>query len=169
LNFVLQRFPITIGGASDTTFKKQRQEEMPTERQNILPFLHQAIVAGGPVVGLESTVIAHGLPHPLNLETALSCEQAVTQAGALAATIGIVDGVPTIGLSEEEMQGFARGKAPDGSAIDKVGLNNLAGVLMRRRWGATTVAAGGDDAPRPEGGHTGFCDRRHRWRAPGGG
>jgi pseudouridine-5'-phosphate glycosidase len=94
-----------------------------------------------PVVALESTVIAHGLPHPLNLETALACEEAIRHHGATPATIGIVDGIPTIGLSEDEISRFATGQTADGRRIEKVGLNNLAGVMMKRAWGATTVAS----------------------------
>jgi pseudouridine-5'-phosphate glycosidase len=94
-----------------------------------------------PVVALESTVIAHGLPQPINLETALACEAAVREPGATPATIGIIDGVPTIGMSEEEITLFAARTAPDGMPIEKVGLNNLAGVMARGGWGATTVAA----------------------------
>ncbi|HTF36717.1 MAG TPA: pseudouridine-5'-phosphate glycosidase, partial [Blastocatellia bacterium] len=94
-----------------------------------------------PVVALESTVIAHGLPHPLNLETALACEEAIRHHGATPATIGLVDGVPTIGLSEDEISRFATGQTADGPRIEKVGLNNLAGVMMKRGWGATTVAS----------------------------
>ncbi|MEK6411019.1 MAG: pseudouridine-5'-phosphate glycosidase [Acidobacteriota bacterium] len=94
-----------------------------------------------PVVALESTVIAHGLPYPLSLETSLACEQAVRQRGATPATIGIVDGVPTIGLSDDEIRLFATGQAPDGRRIEKVGLNNLASVMMNGGWGATTVAS----------------------------
>lgn len=94
-----------------------------------------------PVVALESTVIAHGLPYPLNLETSLACEHAVRQHGATPATIGIAEGVPTIGLSGDEIRLFATGQAPDGGRIEKVGLNNLASVMMNRGWGATTVAS----------------------------
>ncbi|MEK6287750.1 MAG: pseudouridine-5'-phosphate glycosidase [Acidobacteriota bacterium] len=94
-----------------------------------------------PVVALESTVIAHGLPYPLNLETSLACERAVRQRGATPATIGIVDGAPTIGLSDDEIRLFATAQAPDGRRIEKVGLNNLASVMMNGGWGATTVAS----------------------------
>jgi|ERR1041384_281703 pseudouridine-5'-phosphate glycosidase len=95
----------------------------------------------GPVVALESTVIAHGLPYPINLETALACESIVRKHGATPATIGIIDGAPTIGLSEDEIKQFAARELPDGSSIEKVGLNNLAAVLTRGGWGATTVAS----------------------------
>ncbi|HEV8486135.1 MAG TPA: pseudouridine-5'-phosphate glycosidase [Blastocatellia bacterium] len=96
---------------------------------------HEALVA------LESSVLAQGLPAPLNLETARACEEAVRREGATPVTIGIVDGVPLIGLSDREMEIFAGGSAPDGSSIEKVSLNNLAGQALRGSWGATTVAA----------------------------
>lgn len=101
----------------------------------------RALAARGPVVALESTVISHGLPAPLNIETALACEEAARREGATAATIGIVDGVITVGLSGDELKAFAANGAGGGRRIDKVGLNNLAGVMLRRGWGATTVAA----------------------------
>jgi pseudouridylate synthase len=107
----------------------------------IADHVKDALNQRAPVVALESTVIAHGLPHPLNLETALACEEAVRHHGATPATIGIVDGIPTIGLSEDEISRFATGDAPDGRRIEKVGLNNLAAVMLKRGWGATTVAS----------------------------
>src|SRR5438034_8865914 len=94
-----------------------------------------------PVVALESTVIAHGLPRPLNLETALACEDSVRRNSVTPATIGIIDGVLTIGLNEDEIGHFASGRAPDGRPIEKVGLNNLGAVMLKRGWGATTVAS----------------------------
>lgn len=93
------------------------------------------------MVALESTVIAHGLPYPINLETALACEAAVREQGSTPATIGIIDGVPTVGMNEDEIEQFASRQAPDGSSIEKVGLNNLATVMARGAWGATTVAS----------------------------
>lgn len=112
--------------------------------QNILrlaPRVAEAIGAGEPVVALESTVIAHGLPRPLNLQTARACQQAVFQQGAVPATVAVIDGRAVVGLSEAEIDSFAQGAAPDGARIEKVSLNNLAAVLARRGWGATTVAA----------------------------
>lgn len=99
-----------------------------------------AQAAGRAVVALETTVIAHGLPRPLNLETARACEAAVIHEGAQPATIGIVAGRLTVGLSDAEVEQFGAGGDGDG-AIEKVGLNNLAAVMARRAWGATTVAA----------------------------
>lgn len=103
--------------------------------------VRSALAAKGAVVGLESTVIAHGLPRPLNLETARDCEAAVAREGALPATIGMVAGRLMVGLSDKEIACFSTSRAPDGTRIEKVGLNNLAGVIGRNGWGATTVAA----------------------------
>jgi pseudouridine-5'-phosphate glycosidase len=111
------------------------------ERIRIASHVAAALTNGEPVVGLESTVLAHGLPIPLNLETARACEEAVRRQSATPATVGIVDGSPVIGLTDDELELFARGDAPLGSRIEKVGLNNLAGIILRRGWGATTVAA----------------------------
>lgn len=107
----------------------------------IADHLRRAIGEQLPVVALESTVIAHGLPYPINLETALACEAAVREHGATPATIGIIDGVPVIGLNQDEIELFASRHAPDGRLIEKVGLNNFASVMARGGWGATTVAA----------------------------
>lgn len=100
-----------------------------------------AIASRKAVVALESTVIAHGLPHPLNIETARACEQAVLRAEAVPATVAVVDGRAKAGLSEGELAIFASGVSPDGKPLEKVGLNNLAGLIARGGWGATTVAA----------------------------
>src|SRR5262252_661874 len=101
----------------------------------------QALDRRSPIVALESTVISHGLPYPLNLETALACEEVIRLQSVTPATLGIIDGFPTIGLGEDEIRQFAAGRSPDGSPIEKVSLNNFAGVTVRRSWGATTVAS----------------------------
>lgn len=89
----------------------------------------------GPRVALESTVIAHGLPAPHNLETARACETEVRAAGALPATIGILAGRPVIGLNEAEVAELASRQD-----VAKVNLANLAHVIAAEKWGATTVA-----------------------------
>src|SRR5438477_7654091 len=70
-----------------------------------------ALAAGQPVVALESTLIAHGLPQPLNLETARAAEAAVRAEGAVPATIAVMHGRPTIGLDDVELQELAQGVA----------------------------------------------------------
>lgn len=89
-----------------------------------------------PKVALESTVIAHGLPAPHNLETAQACESAVRASGAEPATIGIIAGQPIIGLTEDQLQAIATR-----TDVAKVNLANIGAVIAQQRWGATTVAS----------------------------
>ena len=56
------------------------------------------------VIALESTIISHGMPYPRNVETALNCEKIIRENGCVPATIGIIDGVGVIGMSEEEIE-----------------------------------------------------------------
>jgi pseudouridine-5'-phosphate glycosidase len=94
-----------------------------------------ALIAGSPVVALESTVIAHGLPRPHNLDTALEMEAAVREAGATPATIGILDGQIIVGLTSEQIALLA-----DARDVAKVSSSDLSAVLASGRPGATTVA-----------------------------
>ena len=68
----------------------------------VFPEVAAALRSGGPVVALESTLIAHGLPWPLNYETALAAEAIVREEGAVPATIAVLAGRPCIGLSDEQ-------------------------------------------------------------------
>ncbi len=70
-----------------------------------------ALAAGRPVVALESTLIAHGLPWPVNVETARESEAAVRAAGAVPATIAVLHGVPTVGLTDAQLEELARAPA----------------------------------------------------------
>ena len=88
-----------------------------------------------PVVALESTVIAHGLPYPDNVMIALAMEEAMRAEGAVPATVGIADGKITIGLSHDEIMRL--GTAP---SVQKVSRRDLAVTLATRQLGATTVA-----------------------------
>jgi pseudouridine-5'-phosphate glycosidase len=87
------------------------------------------------VVALESTVIAHGLPYPANIEVAQAMEQSIRAEGAIPATIGIHDGKIIVGLSANEIEYMATR-----SDIQKVSRRDLAVTLATERWGATTVA-----------------------------
>ena len=62
------------------------------------------------VIALESTIISHGMPYPRNVETALNCEKIIRENGCVPATIGIIDGVGVIGMSEEEIEEFGKRK-----------------------------------------------------------
>jgi pseudouridine-5'-phosphate glycosidase len=103
---------------------------------SISPAVARALSAKSAVVALESTVIAHGLPAPHNLETARACEAVVRATGAEPATIGIVAGRPVIGLDQEQLCAMAERRD-----VAKVNLANLASVVSAGGWGATTVAA----------------------------
>jgi pseudouridine-5'-phosphate glycosidase len=94
-----------------------------------------AIEEGRPVVALESTLIAHGLPRPENIEIARLIEGTVRDEGAVPATIAIVDGMVRIGLDREALEAIA------GDGVAKCSARDLAVVMARRTTGATTVAA----------------------------
>lgn len=95
-----------------------------------------ALARGRPVVALESTIIAHGLPRPDNLAVARSVEDAVRAAGAVPATIAVVDGVPRLGLDDAALERVALG---DG--VMKASIRDLPVVAARRLAAATTVAS----------------------------
>jgi pseudouridylate synthase len=103
---------------------------------SISPMVAGALGGRKAVVALESTVIAHGLPPPHNLETARACESAVSRSGAAPATIGIIDGLPLIGMDQDQIAEIAAR-----TNIVKVNLANIASVIAQRKWGATTVSA----------------------------
>lgn len=88
-----------------------------------------------PVVALESTVIAHGLPRPLNLETARRLEKIVREGGATPATVALIDGRLRVGLNDSELERLAFGED-----VLKVSRRDLAVAVARRLDGATTVA-----------------------------
>ena len=99
--------------------------------------VEQARAAGGPIVVLESSVIAQGLPHPVNLEAARACEEAVRRAGAVPAVVAVVDGMVRCGLSADEVRRLAVGP----ERRWKVGVGELASAALQRATGGTTVSA----------------------------
>jgi pseudouridine-5'-phosphate glycosidase len=101
------------------------------------PEVSAAVSAGRPVVALESTIIAHGMAYPANVETALAVEQVVRDHGAVPATIAIIGGQLKAGLSGEEIKRFGQ----EGPGIMKVSVRDLPFVAGRGLDGATTVAA----------------------------
>jgi pseudouridine-5'-phosphate glycosidase len=98
----------------------------------------KALRSGLPVVALESTLIAHGLPWPVNLETAQAAEQAIREHGAVPATIAVVAGLPTVGLDEGELRHLAQ--AAPGEVL-KASRRDLGAAIALGRWAATTVSA----------------------------
>ncbi len=95
-----------------------------------------ALEAHRPVVALESTILAHGMPFPRNLETALAVEFDVREAGAVPAMIAVLDGTIRVGLDEHELKRVAT--APQ---MLKLSRADLAYAVAAGRDGATTVAA----------------------------
>lgn len=95
-----------------------------------------ALDAGNPVVALESTVIAHGLPYPANAETALAIEKSVRDSGAVPATIGLVEGKFVVGMDTDLIDRFATTPG-----IPKVSARDVGAVLAGGGLGATTVAS----------------------------
>ncbi len=100
------------------------------------PEVQAARAAGKPIVALESTIISHGMPYPQNVQTAREVEQVIRDAGAVPATIAIIDGRICVGLSDEQLEVLGNSK----DAI-KVSRRDLAYVLAQKKLGATTVAA----------------------------
>ena len=101
----------------------------------IKPEVQRALKDRRAVVALESTVIAHGLPQPLNLEIALELERIIRDTGAVPATIGVVEGRLCVGLEEEQIRLMARQEG-----IHKLSRRDLP-IAVAQKWnGATTVA-----------------------------
>ncbi len=101
------------------------------------PDVTAAIADGQPVVALESTLITHGLPYPANVETALAMEAAVREAGAVPATIAVLHGDITVGITADDVERL--GKAPAGS-VRKCSRRDLPIAVGLGQDGATTVA-----------------------------
>ena len=101
----------------------------------VSPEVEEAIASGKPVVALESTIISHGMPYPQNVETALSVEKIIRDAGAIPATIAIIKGKITVGLSPEEIEYLGK----KGLNVIKASRRDLPVLLARGEDGATTV------------------------------
>ena len=91
-----------------------------------------ALEGGGPVVALETTLVAHGFPAPVGVEVGVESDEAVRAAGAVPATVGVLDGRVRVGLAPEELERFT----PDAR---KLGPRDLAACAVRGQVGATTV------------------------------
>ena len=107
-----------------------------TPRIHLHPEVAQQLQLGGPVVALESTIIAHGMPYPQNVQTAREVEAIVRENGAVPATIAILDGKIQVGLDQRQLESL--GNTP---GVWKVSLRDLPFVVSEKLNGATTVAA----------------------------
>jgi pseudouridine-5'-phosphate glycosidase len=114
----------------------KHDHQMPKSKLNISAEVISALEANKPVVALESTVIAHGLPRPTNLEVAQTLENNLRQGGVTPATIGIIDGELTVGLNVEQISFLA-----EDPNVKKISTRDLPIALARGWTGATTVAS----------------------------
>jgi pseudouridine-5'-phosphate glycosidase len=96
----------------------------------------EALNSGKPVVALESTIIAHGMPYPQNVETALKVENVIRENGAIPATIACINGKIQVGLSSSQLEELATSKN-----VLKLSRRDLPIAISQKRIGATTVAA----------------------------
>lgn len=99
------------------------------------PDVEKALQLSLPVVALESAVITHGLPHPINLELAQHLEDVIRQNGAAPATIALLEGELHIGITNEELQSLAAASNPV-----KISRRDFAPAMAQKRTGGTTVA-----------------------------
>jgi pseudouridine-5'-phosphate glycosidase len=102
----------------------------------VSPEVAAALAAGRGVVALETTLVTHGLPHPDGVRVALALETEVRAAGAVPATIGVLDGEVRVGLSEKELRRLAGTQG-----VAKLNPSNLAALVSAGGTGSTTVAA----------------------------
>ena len=105
--------------------------------------VRDAVASGEPVLALESTIFTHGLPRPRNLDVALEAEARVRALGVVPATIGVIDGRVTVGLSPDEIEGLS---TADG--VVKASVRDLPVVAVKGLSAGTTVAATGHLAAR---------------------
>ncbi len=109
---------------------------MKLKRMQVAEAVARALAAHGPVVALETTVVTHGLPEPQGVQVAHEMEALVTEAGAVPATIGVLDGRVHVGISPANLDRLAAT-----ADVPKLNLSNFAGALIARGVGSTTVAA----------------------------
>lgn len=98
--------------------------------------VREALAGGRAVVALESTIVVHGLPAPTNLEVAAECEAAIRATGAVPATVGVLEGVPVVGVSADQLARLADPAHPGA----KLSARDLGPASALGVSGATTVA-----------------------------
>jgi pseudouridine-5'-phosphate glycosidase len=109
---------------------------MATAALSVSAEVQEALAAGRPVLALESTIFTHGLPRPRNLEVAREAEASLRAMGVVPATIGVVAGVPTVGMSDAEIERLSLD-----DSVTKVSLRDLPIAAAKGLNGGTTVAA----------------------------
>ncbi|VTT98203.1 pseudouridine-5 -phosphate glycosidase : Pseudouridine-5'-phosphate glycosidase OS=Gluconacetobacter medellinensis (strain NBRC 3288 / BCRC 11682 / LMG 1693 / Kondo 51) GN=psuG PE=3 SV=1: Indigoidine_A [Gemmataceae bacterium] len=123
---------VGVGGVEDAHCENAMIEPWLT----VSPEVRASLVAGRPVVALESTLVAHGLPWPTNLEVAREAEADVRAAGAVPATVAVWHGAPTVGLTDAQVAELAQAKG-----VLKASRRDLGAAVGLKRLAATTVSA----------------------------
>ncbi len=113
-----------------------RTRPAPHPALALAPEVADALAGGLPVVALESTIISHGMPYPRNVAMAREVEGIVRESGAVPATVAVLDGRPTIGLGDDELELLGRD-----DSVRKVSVRDLGHVIATGGHGATTVAS----------------------------
>jgi pseudouridylate synthase len=103
---------------------------------DLAPRVHEALANGLPVVALESTIITHGMPYPVNVETAHAVEAIVREEGAVPATIAVIGGRIKVGLRSDALDRLGSAKG-----VAKVSRRDLAAAVVAKQDAGTTVAA----------------------------
>jgi pseudouridine-5'-phosphate glycosidase len=103
----------------------------------VAPEVQQAMATRQPVLAFETTVLSFGLPYPANMRVGRQCQEIARQAGCVPATLGLMDGMVHVGISDEQMAEFCA----EGARVTKVNLQNMAAAAVRKEAGAFTVAA----------------------------
>ena len=106
-----------------------------TDWVRVIPEVQEALAARRPVVALESTIVAHGMPYPANLETAQAVEAIVREEGAVPATVAVVDGAVQVGCDASMLERLA-----SEPGVAKVSRRDMPVVLAQGSLGATTVS-----------------------------
>ena len=106
---------------------------------DVHPEVEQALSENRPLVALETAIVTHGMPYPINLETTASIEQYVRSAGAIPATIGIIKGRVKIGLDSAQLEHLADVRTNRESV--KLSRRDLAAAMALKKDGGTTCSA----------------------------
>lgn len=103
---------------------------------DVHPEVQEALAHGRPVVALETTIVTHGMPYPINRETAQSVETNVRRAGAIPATIGLIEGRVKIGLAPHELERLAN--VSENPSVVKLSRRDLGAAIALKKDGVST-------------------------------
>jgi len=121
-----------------TCLVSAREKGVPID---VHPEVEQALVERQPLVALETTIVTHGMPYPVNLETAKSVERHVRSAGVIPATIGVIGGRVKIGLETAQLEYLADSRVNTSTGPVKLSRRDIAAAIASKKDGGTTCSA----------------------------